>query len=109
MRQEHKWVGYGKDNIKIFRTIKEIPSQAGIGIVPLRINFGIYGIQYALAHGDRIQLKDESWAEVFKARLVTHGLVIGPWDAEAAKNSDCYLEWRGAFHDRCLEKLGLNK
>jgi hypothetical protein len=101
----HKWIGYGREKIKRFFYLKDIPSQPGIGITPIKINTGLHGICYALKHGDKIQLENDEWVKVFQATLQTHGAVIGPHDAEAAKNSPCADVWRGAFHQRNIEKL----
>lgn len=103
----YKWIGYGKENLKVYTYKKNIPSQPGIGIVPIRIDFGLHGYAYALAHGDKLRLKNGEWAGVFKAHLVSFGKVIGPHDAEAARNHPCAEEWRGAFHQRNLERLQL--
>lgn len=84
------WIGPLPDGLKRWTYKKEMPILQAYQIA-WRINFGLYGL------GE---------CPVFSARLATPGHVIGMRDMQLAGNRPWAEEWRTAFYERSMERVG---
>lgn len=92
--------------IKTYQRKKDMPPPL-LGYAAVRVDFGIHGLNYVFIYNSRIVTPGNDDIEVFMACLITPGFVIGLRLDDAAKHKPWAEEWRGAFHDRNLERLRL--
>lgn len=101
----YKWIGpipMGK--IKAYSWKKDMPKPL-LGYLTVRVDFGLYGIAYVYVFNNKIVCPGGEDLEVFMACLRTPGFVIGLRLDNAAQHKPWADEWRGAFHERNLERL----
>ena len=103
----YKWIGpLPSQKIKTYAYKKDMPPPL-LGYAVVRIDFGLHGKAYVHVFNNLIISPGLEELEVFMACLRTPGFVIGLRLDDAAKNKPWSEEWRGAFHDRNLERMSL--
>jgi len=107
---EYKWIGKQPEKLRLFTFKKEIPSDLKQDhYCEVRIDFGLYGIAYAVQDRTTGCLvgKDGLEIRVYSAHLVTPGLVMGLRDLATADGRAWANQWRSSLHDSIMDRLAL--